>query len=301
LGDRNAPTVSYAKFSPKFHLDKEGEYKGGQFLDGREVDLEGQASGPPLNPSEMGMPDKTSVVDRLQESPVYQVVFKNLFGENIFENSAAAYSAMTEGLAAFERSAFFSPFDSKYDRHLRDEYEMTEQEEIGMTLFFSDQFTNCKQCHQLNNLAGRELETFTNYGFNNIGIPANTVLRGANGLGLNHIDHGLLENPAVEDAAQNGKFKVPTLRNIALTAPYMHNGIFKDLRTVVMFYNKYNSRSALSQVNPETGEAWGEPEVAENIDFEKLESAPALDDERIDALVAFMKLLTDQRYEHLVN
>ena len=98
-----------------------------------------------------------------------------------------------------------------------------------------------------------------------------------------------------------GKFKTPTLRNVALTAPYMHNGVFQDLKTVVQFYNKYNVRGKAADINPATGEPWGEAEVSENIDLEKLQSTPALDERRIDALVAFMKMLTDKRYEHLVQ
>jgi len=94
---------------------------------------------------------------------------------------------------------------------------------------------------------------------------------------------------------------VPTLRNVAVTAPYMHNGVFKDLRTVVLFYDKFNSRSAKRQVNPETGEPWGEPEVPGTLSTEELEHGPALKDQRIDALVAFLKTLTDRRYEHLLE
>lgn len=302
IGDRNAPTVSYAAYSPNFHLNSSvSEYEGGQFLDGREADLEGQAGGPPLNPGEMAMPDKASVVERLLESPVYQVAFKKLFGDKIFEDVIAAYLAMTSSLAAFERSEFFSPFDSKYDRYIRGEYEISEEEELGMTLFFSEQFTNCNQCHQLNRFPGTEGETFTNYRYNNIGVPTNKALRALNGLGNEHIDHGLLENSAVSDPSQDGKFKVPGLRNIALTGPYMHNGVFSDLRTVVLFYNKYNARGSKAQINPETGVPWAEPEVTENIATTELESVPALDNKRIDALVAFMRMLTDRRYEPLLE
>lgn len=302
LGDRNAPTVSYASFSPAFHLNSNtGEYEGGQFLDGRENDLEGQAGGPPMNPLEMGMPDETSVVERLQESPVYQVAFKSLFGEDVFQNVYKAYAAMSESLAAFERNEFFAPFDSKYDRYIRGEYEPTEEEDLGMTLFFSEQFTNCNLCHQLNTFPGSEGETFTNYRYNNIGVPVNTALRDINGLGAEHIDHGLLENPAVSDPAQDGKFKVSSLRNIALTGPYMHNGVFSDLKTVVLFYNKYNARGSKAQINPETGEVWGAPEVTTNLALTELETGPALDSRRIDALVAFMKMLTDKRYESLLE
>ena len=297
LGDRNAPTASYASFSPAFHRNDKGRHVGGQFLDGREPDLEGQAGGPPLNPIEMGMPDKAAVVARLRENTLYEEAFGRLYGEGVLDDAERAYAAMAESIAAFERTDFFAPFDSKYDRYLRGEYRMTPQEELGMTLFFSAQFTNCNLCHQLKPLPESTGETFANYEYHNIGVPENREVRALNGAGEGHVDPGLLDNPAVDDPAQAGKFKVPTLRNVAVTGPYMHNGVFSDLRTVVLFYNKYNSRSEKRQVNPETGERWREPEVPENLSLKELETGPALDDKRVDALVAFLHTLTDRRYE----
>ena len=132
-------------------------------------------------------------------------------------------------------------------------------------------------------------------------MPANTALREKNGKGKNFIDHGLLENPIVTDKKHDAKYKVPTLRNIAVTAPYMHNGIFKDLKTVVLFYDKYNSRSKKRTINPETGKTWAEPEVAETVSLKELKTGPALKMKRINALVAFMEALTDKRYEHLLE
>lgn len=301
LGDRNAPSAAYARFSPLFHRNDEGDYVGGQFHDGRAADLAEQAGGPPTNPIEMGMPDKASVVSRLKENPAYLTAFRRFYGATVFADNDKAYAAMAESIAAFEKTDFFAPFDSKYDRYLRGEYQMTPQEELGRTLFFSQQFTNCNLCHQLKRLPGSEGETFSNYQFHNIGVPVNERLRRLNGKGEGVVDRGLLDNPQVDDPKQAGKFKVPTLRNVAVTGPYMHNGVFADLRTVVLFYNKYNSRSAKRQINPETGEKWGAPEVTDNLSLKELETGPALDNKRIDALVAFMMTLTDRRYEHLLE
>ncbi len=301
LGDRSSPTLSYAAFIPQFHINTEGQYVGGMFWDGREPDLEGQAGGPFLNPIEMQMPDKAAVVSRIQEHDTLPYMFMETFGEDVFDDIDTAYLRMTQAIAAAERTVFFSPFDSKYDRYLQGTYEPSEEELLGMTLFFSEQFTNCNQCHQLNRFAESERETFSNYQYFNVATPVNKVLREANGLGVAHVDKGLLENPAVDDPAQAGKFKTPTLRNVAMTAPYMHNGVFEDLKTVMQFYNKFNLRGPASAVDPDTGEPWGEPEVPENIDLEKLEFGDALDEREIDALVAFMKMLTDLRYEHLVK
>ena len=301
LGDRNAPTAAYARFSPRFHKNDQGEYIGGQFHDGRAPNLADQAAGPPLNPIEMNMPDKAAIVARVRQNPAYAATLETLHGKDIFEDADKTYAAIAEAIAAFERTDEFAPFDSKYDRYLRGEYQMTEQEDLGMTLFFSRQFTNCNRCHQRQPREGMAEETFSNYAYHNIGAPVNRPVRAANGLGDEYVDRGLLDNPAVNDPAQAGKFKVPTLRNVAVTAPYMHNGVFKDLRTVVLFYNQYNSRAARRQINPETGKPWAEPEVRQNLSLEDLEHSPALNDRRIDALVAFMKTLTDRRYEALLE
>jgi cytochrome c peroxidase len=301
LGDRNAPTAAYAAFSPSFQLNEKGKYVGGQFHDGREMNLAGQAGGPPTNPIEMGMPGKAAVVQRLMENNAYIAAFKQFYGKDIFDDVNRAYAAMAQSIAAFEMTDLFAPFDSKYDRYLRGEYELTAQEDLGMTLFFSQQFSNCNLCHQLKQLPGSEGETFSNYEYHNIGVPVNRPVRQLNGVAEDYVDHGLLDNPLVDDVSQTGKFKVPTLRNVAVTGPYMHNGVFKDLRTVVMFYNKYNSRSEKRQINPETGEKWRLPEVNDSISIKELETGPVLDNRRVDALVAFMKILTDRRYEHFLE
>lgn len=301
LGDRNAPTAAYARFSPVFHRREDGAYVGGQFLDGREPDLAGQAGGPPLNPIEMGMPSKHAVVERLKENPDYVRAFDALFEPGILNDAERGYRAMTESIAAFERTPFFAPFDSKYDRYLSGEATLSDEEELGRILFFSQQFTNCHLCHQLRTSQLARTETFSNYEYHNIGVPVNARARAVNGVAADHVDRGLLDNPAVDDPAQAGKFKVPTLRNVAVTGPYMHNGVFEDLRTTVVFYNQYNTNAPSARINPETGEPWGPPQVEETLSLEDLQHGPALEDRRIDAIVAFLKTLTDRRYEHLLE
>ncbi|MHA2940247.1 cytochrome-c peroxidase [Vibrio sp. RC27] len=301
FGDRNAPSAAYANRIPVITRNSEtGEFKGGQFLDGRERDLAGQAGGPPLNGLEMGMPDKASVVGRLKENEFYLTRFAELYGDTIFEDTDAAYSAMTDSIAEFEKTDFFSPFDSKYDRYVKGEVSLTKQESLGEALFFSQQFTNCNSCHQLKAFGNSQGETFSNYEYHNLGVPMNIAVREANGLGLDYVDRGLLEHPRIDDEKQAGKFKVPTLRNVAITGPYMHNGVFQDLRTTILFYDKYNNSTR--KLNPETGQPWREPEVNRNLALEDKEfKAPALTDKEVDALVAFLKTLTDERYEHLLK
>lgn len=296
LGDRQAPTVAYAMFSPEFHYDeKKKKYIGGQFWDGRESTLANQAGGPPLNPVEMNMKDKAQVVQRLQENKYYVEAFKKLYGEDIFKDATLAYTAMTKAIESFEKTKEFAPFDSKYDRYLKGEYDLTPLEDLGRSLFFSNNNNSCAKCHVLKG-EDKEGETFTNYEYHNIGTPINHELRAKNK--ATATDEGLLANPNVTDVAQKGKHKVPTLRNVAVTAPYMHNGVFKDLKTVVEFYDKYNNSERT--INPQTNQPWAEPEVKETISLEELK-AKKLNERKVEALVAFMKLLTDKKYEHLLK
>ncbi|MEM9974078.1 MAG: cytochrome c peroxidase [Pseudomonadota bacterium] len=302
IGDRNAPTASYAALIPPFHRNDAGAWVGGQFRDGRASRLEDQAAGPPLAAGEMGMPDKPAIIARLQENPYYVETFPALFSASVFENADTAYDAMTAAIAAYERTDEFNPFDSKYDRYLRGEVELTREEELGRVLFFSQQFTNCNMCHQLAASAIDPREPFTNHEYHNVGTPENVALRALNGVPEGTIDEGLAANPSVAgDPAERGKFRTPTLRNVAVTAPYMSNGVFEDLRTVVLFYNVYNTRSEARLINPETGDPFGPPPVPETLSMEELTHGPALDDQRIDALVAFLETLTDARYEHLLE
>ncbi len=296
LGDRQAPTASYAKFSPDFHFDeKKQKYKGGQFWDGRAKTLEEQAGGPPLNPIEMGMGSKKEVVDRIKENSYYVQSFKELYGNDIFNEDEKAYDAMTSAIATFERSSELSSFDSKYDRYLKGEYDLTPLEDLGKSIFFSNNNNSCASCHVLKG-EDKEGETFTNYEYHNIGTPENKTLRGKNG--VKDKDKGLNANKTINDEIHNGKHKVPTLRNVAVTAPYMHNGVFKDLKTVVEFYDKYNNNLRIK--NPETKKAWDEPEIKDNISLKELK-AKELSDKKVEALVAFMKTLTDKKYEYLLE
>lgn len=301
LGNRNAPTAGYAGFVPPFHQDEDGEWVGGLFWDGRAATLEDQASGPPLNPVEMGMTGKSMALARLRENPGYVQGFEALFSPGILNQEAEGYAAMTQAIAAFERTAVFAPFDSKYDRYLAGDVTLSPEEELGRVLFFSEQFTNCNQCHQLRQSPMDPRETFSDNRYHNIGVPRNPAIVTEAKMESGFIDEGLFANPQVSDPAQRGKFRTPTLRNVAVTGPYMHNGVMQDLRTVVQFYNRYNSRSDAAQINPETGEIWGPAPVPQTLSVEELMHGPALDDRRIDALVAFLKTLTDQQYEHLLT
>ena len=294
-GNRNANTALYAMFSPDFHFDEKiQDYVGGQFWDGRAKDLAEQAGGPPVNPVEMGMPDKKSIVERLKANSIYCKAITDIYGESIWADTDKIYAIMEKAIAEFEKHELFAQFSSKYDRTLKGEAELTALEAEGKALFFDKTRTNCSNCHQSSE-ANSAKETFTNYRYYNIGVPSNQALIKLNKLAADYVDNGLLDNPMVKgDEKQKGKFKVPTLRNIGVTAPYMHNGVFRDLKTVLLFKDSFNNPNR--KINPETGKAWDKAEYAQTINPDVLKAKP-LTDEEINALEAFLKTLTDEAYE----
>ena len=294
-GNRNANTALYAMFSPDFHFDEKiQDYVGGQFWDGRAKDLAEQAGGPPVNPVEMGMPDKKAIVERLKADPTYYKPITDLYGESIWADTDKIYAIMEKAIGEFEKQELFAQFSSKYDRALKGEAELTALESEGKALFFDKTRTNCSNCHQSSE-ANSATETFTNYRYFNIGVPSNQELIKHNKLAADFVDNGLLDNPMVKgDKKQKGKFKVPTLRNISVTAPYMHNGVFRDLKTVLLFKDSFNNPNR--KINPETGKAWEKAEYAQTINPDVLKAKPFTDEE-INALEAFLKTLTDEAYE----
>lgn len=301
LGARNTPTATYAMFSPTFYRDEDGIYIGGQFHDGRSEDLKAQAKGPFLDPDEMMMPDEAAVIERIRENPQYIVDIETLYGEGILDDVNASYYAITQAIGKFEKvEEEFATFDSKYDRFRRGEYTMTAQEDLGYSLFFSNNNTNCATCHTLNSeTEATDRELFTNYEFENIGTPPNPAIFEAKGIDYEP-DLALGARDDINDSAHYGKIKVPTLRNVAVTAPYMSNGVFKELRTVIEFYD-HMAGNGDHPTNPETGESWTSPDVNATVNYDVLRDTKALTDSKIDGIVAFLKLLTDARYEHLLE
>ena len=301
FGKRNSPTMLYAKYSPKFHFDSQSQqYIGGQFWDGRAENLQKQAGMPPLDPLEMAMPNQQAIAERLWLTPMYANLLTKHYGKEVWNEVETVYQAMEDALAIFQQQKrLLAPFSSKYDKSLKGEYQLTVLEQQGKALFFDKNRTNCTACHQLHHQLDHPEETFSNYHYYNIGVPKNKRLIAHNQLPADFVDFGLAENPLVKgNDAQKGKFKVPTLRNVAVTAPYMHNGVFKELRTVLLYLDHFNNPERL--INPETNELWDKAEYSLTIAHKELNAKP-LSDQEIDALEAFLKILTDERYEKLIN
>jgi len=301
VGNRNAPTSLYAAFSPKFHFDKEeGLYVGGQFPDGRAATLEEQAKGPFLNPLEMANPDKQSVVEKVRRA-AYSPEFDRVFGKGALGDTEQAYERIAEALAAFQRTPQFSPFSSKYDAWLAGKTKLTQQELRGLRLFESEDKGNCAACHPSKPGPRGESPLFTDFTYDNLGVPRNPdnpfykLPAQLNPAGALWVDRGL--GATVNKRSEDGKFKVPTLRNIDLTGPYMHNGYFRTLRGTVVFYND-RDKKPLCKKNLVTEEealkqkCWPAPEVITNVNHDELGDL-GLSEREIDDIVAFMKTLTD--------
>jgi cytochrome c peroxidase len=302
FGKRNTPTAAYAQFSPPFHFDNGQEiYIGGQFLDGRSSSLEEQAKVPFLNPVEMSNLNAKAVVDKVRNAS-YVPLFRRVFGANSLDDPHQAYEFIAQALAAFERTKTFAPFTSKFDYYLKGQAQLTDQEARGMALFTAENKGNCAACHPITPLADGTPPLFTDFTYDNLGVPRNPDNRfytqgvGFNPDGMNYVDLGL--GGALGIPAENGKFKVPTLRNIALTAPYMHNGYFTDLRSVVAFYNDRDVRPRcvdatwMRDAEAQSQHCWPAPEVPETVNNDELGNL-GLSDQEIDDIVAFLQTLTD--------
>ena len=301
LGNRNAPTSMYAAFSPDFHFDrKEKRYVGGQFLDGRAATLEEQAKGPFLNPLEMANPDKQAVVEKVRRA-AYSAQFDGVFGKGALDDTDQAYERIAEALAAFQRTSQFSPFSSKYDAYLAGKAKLTAQEMHGLRLFEAADKGNCAACHPSRPGPKGEPPLFTDFTYDNLGVPRNPdnpfykLPAQLNPAGVHFTDRGL--GTTVNQRSEDGKFKVPTLRNIERTGPYMHNGYFKTLHGVVAFYNDRDkkppcSKNMLGEAVALKRQCWPAPEVITNVNHDELGKL-GLTGREVDAIVAFMKTLND--------
>ena len=291
-----------------------------------------QALGPYLNPVEQNMPSPAAVVAHVAQSK-YADLFEEVWGPGALDDPDAAYDRIGLSVAAYEASLEVNQFSSKFDAYwissilagndpkdigsAEGEKEvldplniLTDQEFDGLIEFGE----YCAPCHtsQVPGPGGLP-PLFTNFTYENIGVPKNpenpfydmdrVFLDDGlpiNPLGEAFVDFGLGDflrtRPEWEDFAfdNDGKFKVPTLRNVDLRfgngtpKAYMHNGVFKSLKEVVHFYNTRDV--------PEEG--WAPPEVDRNVNRDILEGVPLgnleLSEEAEDAIVAFLKTLSDE-------
>lgn len=280
FSNRNSMSSAYACYIPPLFYDPEEEtYVGGLFWDGRVNTLEEQAALPFVNPLEMGNKSKEMVAGKIKQADYYTDL-QRIYGRS--ESVDSLFLHITDALAAYERSTEMNPFTSKYDAWKAGKCKLTRQEKKGLKLF--EKKALCAECHILekDERAGKTL--FTDHTYDNLGIPSNadnpffTVPEPYNSCGRDTFDLGL--GAFVKDSAQFGKFRVPTLRNIALTAPYGHNGYFKSLIEIVHFYNVRD----LEEFPPAEYPATVNKDELGNLGLTKEEE---------EAIVAFLETLTD--------
>jgi cytochrome c peroxidase len=203
-GRRNAPTVLNAAYHPA------------QFWDGRAASLEEQAKGPIANPIEMNLPHEVCV-QKLNADAGYRADFEKAFGPG-----PVTMDKVTKTIAAFERTLLSgnSPFDRFQYGGDRDA--LSPSAWRGLGVFTDAARGNCVVCHTIE----PEHALFTDGKFHNLGVGLD-----ANG---ELTDLGRYEQTKLD--ADRGAFRTPTLRNVALTAPYMHDGSLKTLKAVIDFY-----------------------------------------------------------------
>lgn len=212
LGGRNSPTTLNAALHTK------------QFWDGRAKDVEEQAGMPILNPVEMAIPSQDFLVKRLSEVPMYQDLFKQAFPN---EKNPLTYSNIQKAIAAFERE-LLTP--SRFDQYLKgDSRALTVQEKKGMLSFIN---IGCINCHAGTLLGGDQFQKFGAY------VPYWELT------GSKNIDKGLYE--ITKNEMDMYIFKVPSLRNVAETSPYFHDGSVKDLEQAVRIMGKAQLKYEMS-------------------------------------------------------
>lgn len=205
VGSRNAPTVWNSGFQAVL------------FWDGRAASLEDQAAGPPLNPKEMGMPSAEAVEQRVKENPSYREPFARAFGTG----QPITIKQITAAIAAYERT--LNTTDTPYDRYVRgDKKALSAAQLRGMALFDS---VGCVLCHSGPNFSGASV--FDSPPAPHRLFPVFDAPKYMTRYNLNK------DSGANVSGSKQAVWRIPSLRNVALTAPYLHNGSVDNLPEVV--------------------------------------------------------------------
>jgi cytochrome c peroxidase len=336
-GFRNTPTLMYLERAPAFTLDAGGTARGGFFLDGRAATLADQAVQPFTGAAEMANADAAEIVSRLLTRP-YLADFEALYGRIADMAASTVLARLGNALAAFEReSPAMHPYSSKFDAWRRGAAELSARELRGLALFNSPAKGNCAACHPSTSADGVTPPLFTDFSYDNLGVPRNAAIpanepttagpqtptNSTDGV-HSYYDLGLCgpfrDNAGLRLSAQCGQFKVPTLRNIARTAPYFHNGRFATLQEAIGFYVRrdthpeewypttadgrvtkfddlpaaYGGQFLVLAGVPGSDAGYSGNVNATEAPFNRhIGDAPALDAAEIDDVIAFLCALTD--------
>ncbi len=324
-GTRAIPSLRYAQFAGRFTehtVDDEethgvdGGPTGGLTWDGRADSAREQALIPLFAAHEMGNADAASLARRVAGAR-YADEFRRAFsapGRDVFADPKQVVEWMALAFEVFEQGREFAPFDSRYDRWLAGRAALTASEERGLKLYRDPTKGNCETCHPSRRTAAGGAPLFTDAGFIAVGTPRRAGLPAivattrpvlASEARGSDVDLGLCRSgrPGLsDDPSYCGRFRTPTLRNVATRTSFFHNGALHSLREAVAFYatrdidpGHWYSRNADGSVH-----AYDDlpADMAQFVDrevpFEPLPGGrPRLDDREIDDVVAFLKTLTD--------
>lgn len=234
-------------------------------------------------PIELGVTEEyeQEVLERFRDDPLYQSLFAEAFAE---EEEPIDIHHIVKALAAFIRT--LNSFDSPYDRYLRGEAEaLSEAQKRGLALFMGEK-AECFHCHDGNNFSdstANEKSFYIDQFYHNIGLYN---LDGEGGIGAYpQGNQGLYE--ITMDPADRGRFKAPSLRNVEVTAPYMHDGSMATLEEVMELHSR---GGRLIEEGEYAGDGSRNPNISD------LVSAKAFTDQEKSDLVSFLKALTDETF-----
>jgi cytochrome c peroxidase len=304
-GLRNAPSLRYVTKTPAFFFAADGTPTGGFDRDGRASSLAEQARRPFLTSFEMANAGAADVAAKLSAA-AYAADFRAQFGAQIFAQPDAAFERALVAIQQYELedTAEFAPFTSRYDYFLAGRARLTDAELRGLALFNDPEKGNCAACHPSARGANGEPPLFTDFTYDNIGVPRNADI--AANADPAYYDLGLC-GPQRTDLADRldlcGAFKVPTLRNIALTAPYFHNGRFTTLTDALGFYVRRDTNPGEWYPMDSQGVVHKfddlPPQFVANVNrtevpYNRLPGdSPALDAGEIADVISFLQTLTD--------
>jgi cytochrome c peroxidase len=310
LGARKVPTLMYKTYSPEFGFYKDiddgketVEPKGGQFWDGRAKTLADQMKIPLTNPDEMNNASLDAVVAKIGGGDYADLAKRAL------DSQPLDIDGVARAVVAYEETERFAPFSSKFDDWLRGKAKLSALEQRGYRDFVDPNRGNCTACH-----AGKPGSTdpqdwvFTDFTYVKFGVPRNAAL--AANADPQHYDLGLCARPEIAAMLPAttkleslcGAFKVPTLRNVAVNKAFFHNAAMTSLREAVAIYATRDTDPAhwYPHVNGRVANFDDSPaDKRDRIDVEvpydrKVGQKPRLDYGEVDALVAFLKTLTDK-------
>lgn len=274
-GRRNAPSLMYSALIPNRDqediLEESGEqvwvWQGGLFQDGSARTLHEQVQRPFFDHAEMNILNEADLANRLRNAS-YASQLKAGLAEEEWTNDAKLTHRAYRSLVEFLKEPMFRPFDARIDDYLSGKQDaLSTAEKRGLEVFKTK--AKCADCHLLHASAWPK-PLLSDYGYDNLGAPSRDAS-----------DPGLGGHTGVE--AELGQFRAPTLRNVSLTAPYLHNGSIATLREVIEFYNKRD-------LEPER---WGKTDYPETVNHADLGNL-GLSDQEVDDLVALMDAFTDR-------